>query len=222
MVKAIIVAYVQDPARRGRLWQYAHEAVSGGTRLICADSGGGTALNWGLKPDVVVGDLDSIASADLARLKELGVPVQAAQSEKDETDLELALYTALEAGATDLTILGGLGGRLDHTLGNLYLLAAPRLMEAGVKVRLLAEREEVFLLRGGERLELAGQTGELLSLLPLSAQAVGIRTEGLYYPLQAETLYLGLSRGLSNLFTASSAHISLDQGLLLVIHTFAT
>jgi thiamine pyrophosphokinase len=165
--------------------------------------------------------MDSISPEALAVLQARpGVEWRLAPAEKDETDLELALYTALEAGATTITVLGGLGGRLDHTLGNLYLLAAPRLAETRTTVQILGEREEIFLLRGGEEFQLEGNPGELVSLIPLSSAAEGVRTQGLYYPLRSETLFLGPTRGISNLFTGQTATVAFDDGLLLVIHTF--
>jgi thiamine pyrophosphokinase len=222
MKSAVIIAYIENTDLSSRLRHQAEEAIAAGALLICADRGGMTALRWGLQPDWVVGDLDSLEPEALATLQAMPeVAWRTAPAEKDETDLELALYTALEVGARDLIILGGLGGRLDHTLGNLYLLAAPRLTEVGAQVCLLGENEEIFLLRGGDALHLEGNPGELVSLIPLSSAAQGIRTEGLYYPLRSETLWLGPSRGVSNEFTGQSATVTFDAGLLLVIHTFS-
>ncbi len=218
---AVIIAYLEKLNLEGRLHLYAQAAISAGAILICADSGGEAALAWGLKPDFLVGDMDSISPATRAALEAMpGVELRVVPVEKDETDLELALYTALEIGASDITIVGGLGGRLDHTLGNLYLLAAPRLTESAARVRVLGEQEEVFLLRGGEKIELQGEPAELLSLIPISSAATGVRTEGLYYPLKSETLWLGPTRGISNVFIGSTATVAFDEGLLLVIHTF--
>ncbi|HEX2911967.1 MAG TPA: thiamine diphosphokinase [Chloroflexia bacterium] len=220
--QAIVIGFVENLAQSVRLQRYALAALQNDAWLICADSGAEAALAWGLRPDYLVGDMDSISPATLAELSAYpATKVIRLPAEKDETDLEIALYTALDLGATDITILGGLGGRLDHTLGNLYLLAAPRLAEGQVRVKILAEDSEIYLLRGGETLELSGEPGNILSLIPFSAEARGIRTEGLYYPLRSETLLLGPTRGVSNVFTAPVATVSFDQGLLLVIHTFS-
>ncbi len=222
MSQAIIIAFVENIAASPRLRRYAETAVSQGALLVCADSGGEAALGWGLTPDWVVGDMDSIRPAARTALESIPtVTWRIVPPEKDETDLELALYTALEQGARNLTILGGLGGRLDHTLGNLYLLATPHFGEVGAKLRLLGEREEIFLLRGGEELQLTGQPGELVSLIPLSSEAKAVRTEGLYYPLRAESLFLGPSRGISNHLVGPTAKVTFEDGLLLVIHSFA-
>jgi len=220
-LQAIIIAYVEDILLDGRLKSYVRAAAEARAVLICADGGCEAAKAWGLKPHLLVGDMDSISSTTLAEFALGGVEIRKLAVEKDETDLEMALYAAIELGAQQLTIIGGLGGRLDHTLGNLYLLATPRLRTAGVQTHILGEREAVFLLAGGNKLTLEGQAGELLSLLPLAGDAQGVRTENLYYPLKGETLFFGPTRGVSNLFTGPQATISLEAGLLLAIHTFS-
>ena len=150
-----------------------------------------------------------------------GTPVISAPAAKDETDLELALRQALVLGAREIIICAVLGGRSDHALANVLLLARPELAE--LDVMLAAGRETIRLMRGdgsaGPRLEVAGSPGDLLSLLPLGQDASGITTEGLQYPLHDETLFLGQARGVSNVFTGSRAVITLHRGLLLVLHT---
>jgi thiamine pyrophosphokinase len=207
--------------RDGRLKSFARKAAQEDTPVICADGGGEAARAWGINPRLLVGDMDSISSQTLAYFQNSPeVEIRRLPVEKDETDLEMALYAALEYEAKNITIVGGLGGRLDHTLGNLYLIAAPALVEAGARARLLGEQEEVYLIRGGDQLTIEGQTGELLSLIPLAGEAQGVYTDNLYYPLKGETLFIGPTRGVSNVFTAPQATISLEAGMLLAIHTF--
>lgn len=222
-MRAVVIAFVEDIFKEGWLKRFAQEAAHEGVPVICADGGGEAACAWGITPQMLIGDMDSLSPATLAELSARpGVEVRRLPVEKDETDLEMALYAALEMGASEITVVGGLGGRLDHSLGNLYLLAAPKLRESGARVRLLGENEEVFLLQGGQQLTVEGQVGELLSLIPLGGDAVSIRTHNLYYPLRGETLFIGPTRGVSNVFTSNQAEISLEHGMLLVIHTFAT
>ncbi len=98
--------------------------------LICADGGGDAALQAGLSPDLLLGDMDSISPGNLERLRGAGVRVVEHRPEKEKTDIELALDTALVLGASRITIAGALGGiRLDHSLGNLLLLSMPELRE---------------------------------------------------------------------------------------------
>jgi len=187
-----------------------------GDRLICADGGGRAALAAGLKPDLVVGDFDSLSEAELAALAASGAALERHPRQKDQTDLELALRRALVDGATDIVVLGGLGGRLDHTLANAMLLALPGL--TGGRARLASGAETLFVLSGRETLTLDGQPGDTVSLLPLG-EAAGIVTSGLAYPLRNETLRVGPARGVSNEMYSARATIRLGTGFLLCIHT---
>ncbi len=186
-----------------------------GDRLICADGGGRAALAAGLKPDLVVGDFDSLTEAELAALAAGGAMLERHPRRKDETDLELALRRALADGATDIVVLGGLGGRLDHTLANAMLLALPGL--SGGRARLAGGAETLSVVRGMETLTLDGQPGDTVSLLPLG-EAAGIVTSGLAYPLRNEALRVGPARGVSNEMYSARATIRLGTGFLLCIH----
>jgi thiamine pyrophosphokinase len=181
--------------------------------VICADGGASNALALGLQPQVVIGDLDSFDSDLQAQLEADGCQVITHPACKDETDLELALYYAIEHGVDEILILGALGGRIDQTLANVLLLVLPEL--CSVQARILDGRQEVFLIRDETLVE--GQVGDTLSLLPLTEQVTGIYTEGLEYPLENGTLYLGPARGVSNTLTAPQARVRVDQGLLLAV-----
>ncbi len=187
-----------------------------GDRLVCADGGGRAALAAGLKPDLVVGDFDSLSEAELAALATGGAALERHPRKKDETDLELALRRALIDGATDIVVLGGMGGRFDHTLANAMLLALPGL--SGGRGRLAGGAETLFVLRGAETLTLDGRPGDTVSLLPLGETA-GIVTSGLAYPLRNEALHVGPARGVSNEMYSARATIRLGTGFLLCIHT---
>ena len=191
---------------------------AGADRIVAADGGAAAALQLGLRPDLVIGDLDSIAPADLQRVHALGIPVEARPRAKEESDTELALGAALGSGPAAVTILGALGGsRFDHALANVWLLALPGL--AGYEVVLLDARCRVRLLRGPGRVALRGPVGDLVSLLPFAGPAEGVSTEGLAYPLREEPLTAGPSRGLSNVRRQSEATVSLRSGALLIVET---
>ncbi len=190
-----------------------------GDRVIAADLGAQHAVRWGWHVDLLVGDLDSLPP-DMARdLEAAGVEVLRVPAAKDQTDTELAVTRALEMGAEQLVICGVTGGRTDHLLANVLLLAHRAL--ADVDAFLVDGGETLRLLRAdGElvRLAIEGAAGDLLSLLPLGADVAGVSTGGLRYPLNDETLHLGEARGISNVLTRSRAHVSLRRGCLLVIH----
>jgi thiamine pyrophosphokinase len=202
--------------------QPARLAPVPGELVIAADHGAAHARAWSWPLHLLVGDLDSLGTEEEALVAAGGVPIITAPAAKDETDLELALAHALAQGASEIIICAALGGRSDHMLANVLLLARPEL--ADLAVTLVDGRESIRLLRGGSaaaHLELLGAPGDLLSLLPLGCDAVGVTTDGLQYPLHDETLFLGQARGVSNLFTSARADITLRCGLLLVFHTIA-
>jgi len=184
--------------------------------LIAADGGAGWLEEIGRRPDILVGDLDSVDPAVVRRLAAAGTEVIRHPAEKDASDSELALGVALERGADEVVMLGALGGgRLDHELANLLLLADPelprrdlRIVRAGTTVRVLAGRAS---------LELGCGPGSVVTLLPVGGNAQGVATRGLRYPLDGETLRVGRSRGLSNEVVEAPASVWLGAGTLLVI-----
>jgi thiamine pyrophosphokinase len=184
--------------------------------VIAADNGALMAEFYGLKPHLVIGDMDSIPPDDLARFAAAGVEIEAHSVHKNETDLELALMRAVERGADWIRVIGGIGDRLDQTLSNVYLLALPILRDADVS--LAAGRSETRLLLPGESV-LHGEPGDTVSLIPLSGVARGVKTEDLYYPLHDEDLLFGPARGVSNVMNTNTAKVCLREGVLLIVHT---
>jgi thiamine pyrophosphokinase len=177
--------------------------------VVAADGGAELATELGLRVDLIVGDLDSISLERLAA----GVPIERHPEAKDVSDLELALGAALRLGPERIVVLGGGGGRLDHLLGTLLVLAADAYCEAEVDAQLGAA--VVHVVRG-ER-HLAGTPGDLISLFALHGPAEGVVTDGLVYRLRGETLVPGSSRGLSNLFADREVRISVERGVVLAV-----
>lgn len=192
----------------------AKAIAAGAPLLICADGGAHHVMRWGLRPHAVIGDMDSLEEEPLRRLEEAGTLLLRYPSRKDETDLELALDYAVRQGADEILILGALGGRWDHTVANILLLTWPRL--EGREVQIVAGQERLFLVR--RQVTLHGAAGDIVSLLPLSPVVEGIVTSGLEYPLRGEPLYMGPSRGVSNVMLGPEATITIQTGWLLVVH----
>jgi thiamine pyrophosphokinase len=193
--------------------------------VVAADGGLRHVAPFGLAVDRWVGDGDSTEPAELERLAAAGVPVERVAVDKDESDTELALVAAIDAGADVVTILGGLGGpRIDHALANVALLQHPALEhrdarlydEHGARLSLIVGPDHRGL--PGAR-ELAGRIGDLVSLIPLGESAHDVTTEGLRYPLRGDTLIVGLARGLSNVRIAATASVEVGTGRILVIET---
>lgn len=211
-MRAVIIAGGQTHEdEKGRRW--AQE----GDLIVGADGGAGQALAWGLLPDLVIGDMDSLSEEDRAALAAQGCRFVIHPRAKDETDLELALTYVVQHGAQEIVVLGALGGRLDHTLANILLLTLPVL--GSISVRIVQGQSETFLVRSGEVAIVEGQPGDLVSLLPLGGDACGVRTAGLAWALHGDNLRFGFTRGVSNEMTAPEAKIGLAKGNLLVIHS---
>lgn len=209
-MKAVVVASGEPDARDA-----AH--LANADLVVAADGGGRWLDAIGVRPDLLVGDLDSVAPSLVERLADGGVPVERHPTEKDASDTELALGRVVAAGADEVIVLGALGGdRLDHQLANVLLLADPgwRVVR---DLRMVRGSTIARALHGGEQLSLAGRPGDRVTLLPIGGRAEGIRTDGLRYPLDGEALDLGRSRGLSNEIVGTSASVSLESGTLLVI-----
>ncbi|MDX1435198.1 MAG: thiamine diphosphokinase [Anaerolineales bacterium] len=183
--------------------------------VIAADGGARHCLALELTPDVLIGDFDSLTPAEIARLEAAGAELIRHPARKDHTDLELALAHAAARGATAVTILGGLGGRLDQTAASLLLPASPDRRK--LSIRLVDGRQSARVLHGPGSLDLAGRPGDTLSLLALAGDAIGITTSGLEYPLQNQNLAFGSSHGISNALIGERAELRLEAGLLLVV-----
>lgn len=195
------------------------EAVAGvgDTGLILAADGGARHVEaLELVAHAVIGDMDSLSQDALARHAARGAAIERHPPAKDETDLELALLYAVAQDVSWLRIIGGMGGRLDQTLANVLLLTLPAL--AGCDARLVAGRQAAWIMKAGVH-RLTGAVDDTLSLIPLGGDAVGVYTEGLRYPLRDETLTVGPARGISNVFAAPQATVTVRAGMLLVVHT---
>lgn len=182
--------------------------------VVCVDGGAWNALGLGLQPHVVLGDLDSMEPELRQHLEQEGSQFVAYPARKDETDSELAVKYALERGATELVLLGALGGRIDHTLANIMLLAIPQLQ--GVRARMIDGSQELMLV--SEEAVIEGHVGDVISLLPIGGDATGVHTEGLEYALRGEALKFGAARGVSNVLAAPRATVRVSAGLLLLVH----
>ena len=207
-MKAVVVAHgAFDPGDRSQL--------DGAALIFAADGGAVTLDTWGVVPQAVIGDMDSVDEATLARLAARGATIERHPTSKDQTDLELALARAMAAGATEVVVLGAFGGaRLDHGLANALLLADP--LYSGIALRAVRGAATVSALRGPGRRVLAGRTGESVSLVPIG-DVTDVRSEGLAYALRGETLALGRARGVSNEIRAAPAAVSCGTGVLLII-----
>lgn len=193
--------------------EYLRKVAAEAAYIICADGGARHARNLGLIPDLVLGDFDTLTSDELAELSGLGVELIRYPADKDYTDTHLALRKALELGFTEIELLAALGGRLDHTLANLMLLAIPQGEKA--RIRILDGQHEVFLIKKDGII--SGECGDTVSLLPFGGEVTGISTFGLRYQVPGGVFTLGTPIGVSNRLSQKEARVAVGEGLLLVI-----
>jgi thiamine pyrophosphokinase len=186
--------------------------------LIAADAGALLLERLGIMPHLAVGDFDTAGPAIVARLAARGVPTETHPVAKDYTDTHLAIVIAIARGATEVVVLGALGGpRYDHMLATALGLAHPDF--AAVRILLVDPLHAMLVLHPGESVTLHGTPGEYLSLLALTGAVTGVSGVGLLYPLP-DTFRLGDNIGVSNELTAPNATVSVGgSGLLLVIQT---
>jgi len=182
--------------------------------VIGADGGSRHLSDLGLKPHIIIGDMDSLSKANLDRFTIQGTQIVRYPPEKDETDFELALDQAIILGCSEILVFGAMGGRSDHLLANLLL---PLAYLDKAKIRLLQGTEEITYIQS--QVMIHGIAGDTVSLIPVFNDVTGVKTTGLRYPLNFETLYLGRSRGVSNELIGASATITISSGVLLCDHT---
>lgn len=203
MARTAIVVCGGGPARA------ALPPVPRDTLVIAADGGILEAERLGLHVDLLVGDLDSAPPDAVARAPR----VERHPVDKDASDLELAVAAAVAAEARRIVVVGGDGGRLDHLLGNAFLLASDRW--AGVEIDAVLGDAMVWVVRGERMID--GRVGELVSLYAVGGPAHGVTTTGLRWALDDGDLLAGSSLGLSNEFVDPSATVRLRDGVVLAI-----
>lgn len=181
--------------------------------IICVDGGAAHLRKFEIKPDVLLGDFDSINKADFEYFRDNAVEILQFPSEKDMTDTELAVELAISKGYKTLVFIGALGTRYDHSISNIFILR--QLLDKGINGVIVNEKNEITLIR--DTIKINKEEGLKVTLLPLSETVEGVTTKGLYYPLLNAVLLMGSTWGVSNEFISDIAEISISKGLLLVI-----
>ena len=192
--------------------------------VVAADSGIDLACAYGLGVDHLVGDLDSASAAGIVAARRAGTEVHRHPADKDATDFELAVDLVIDLAGRRrdhaggwvpaLLVLGPGGGRLDHLLADVVLLGAAKL--APFEVTAAFGPALVLVVRPDRPRTLPAGPGAQVSILPLTAPAVGVSTTGLRWPLADAHLEAGTTRAVSNEVTAT-ATVSLTRGVLAVV-----
>ena len=184
--------------------------------VIAADSGYAHAIAMGFKPNELVGDMDSITAVDLSDARDSNILISQFPANKDLTDTEIAIASALKHDSSHVTVVSGGGDRFDHVLGMVHSLAS---IARTVYTTLLIGRARVSYVSYTKEFQFDAQVGTIVSLLPIGGD-VTVTTTGLQWELDNDTLQSFASRGVSNIATGTSVSISVTEGSLAVIEPF--
>ena len=190
------------------------EHPKGDDLRIAADSGYRNAKLLGERIDVLIGDFDSLGE-DVGNIpkeiEKVTVP-----KEKDETDTQLAVNVAISKGADDIVIIGGLSGRLDHTMSNIAILEA--MHDMGVHCLITSGENRIRFIHSGSTL-IAHRGYKYLSLIAADDKVKGVSIEGCKYPLSNATLSKKFQYAVSNEIIHNCALISVKKGGLFIIES---
>jgi len=191
---------IRDSAR-------AEARIRGFDFVIAADGGADFLRVRGMKPHVIIGDMDSL-NPDIIQ-NASGIEVIRFPRDKDKSDVELAVDLAFERGCGIVSLFGALGGRLDHTLGNVSLA-----VRNPGRIKIVSECSTLTAVEGPDKFVLEAGIGAVVSMIPFP-RAEKVTTSGLKYPLENEILFAG-TRGISNVLLERRGWIRVGSGLLLV------
>lgn len=184
--------------------------------LVAADGGLAHLSACDAHPHVLIGDLDSADATMVDTVRSKGTEVIIHPADKDETDFELALHLAVDRGADDITVVGLFGGRVDHQIANITLVAQTRWRHQHT-CRIGAHDGTRSMWVVHDEWTLSEPVGRTISLIPWNGDALGVTTSGLQYPLNDETLVMGSSRGMSNVAEAATQRVSVGRGCVLLL-----
>ncbi len=202
-----------DPPRPG--WR---QLVAPDATVVAADGGARHARAESVDVDDLVGDFDGLSDREVDDFARLGARIHRFPADKDFTDFELAARLARTDradSARDVLVVGGAGGRLDHALGNLTVLAGPDL--APFSVTALLGDDVVRVAAAAHPVTIDAPAGGTVSLLPIHGTAHGVAARGLRFELDGDDLHHGASRGISNVVEGAPATVTVDDGTVLVI-----
>lgn len=182
--------------------------------IICADGGANHSYKMGIIPDYIIGDLDSISSKIIDFYKSKDVKFEKFPSKKDETDTEICIYLASKLNAKEIDFIGALGGRIDHMIANINLLYYVR--SKGICTKIISEKEDIYIAID-EEININGDIGDTISIIPLNGDANGVTLKQLEYPLNNYNMKFSVPLGISNVMLDKKCSIKVEQGSLIII-----
>ncbi|WP_062513368.1 thiamine diphosphokinase [Halobacillus sp. KGW1] len=193
------------------------QTVQGDCLWIGADKGAEVLIEQGIKPDLAIGDFDSVSLEVLRRIQASAAETRIYPDEKDETDLELAVIEAQKRNPAHILLVGVTGGRLDHSQANIQLLYT--LAERDVKATIVDKQNRVELVKAGEHTIEADEEYPYISFLPVTLDVSGLTLKGFYYPLTDAYVPYGSTLCISNRLLEDTGTFSFQAGILLVIRS---
>lgn len=184
---------------------------------IAADRGVSYAKEIEKRPDLILGDFDSLDAETKDRMQEWDVPILTFPPEKDYTDTHLAMEEAIKRGAKKITLLGATGTRMDHAWANVGLLQMAA--KKGITAQIVDSHNRITMICDEMCLTKKEAFGDYVSLIPYTNEVTGITLKGFYYPLKDATLTLGISQGISNELVEEEGNIKIKSGDLIVIES---
>lgn len=207
-MKVIIISGGNPPSK-----EVLKKEIIKDTFLIGADSGANCLFDYKIKPDLLVGDFDSIDKKVLNYFKQNNCKLDTYPTEKDFTDTEIAVEKALLMKPDKIVLLGCIGSRVDHILGNIGMLKI--CLEKGVDACIVDGNNNIRLIDTGASLK--GVRGQIFSLASYGDEVIGLTIEGAKYPLNNYNLKIGQSISISNEFEGHQVKLKFKSGTLMVI-----
>ncbi len=191
--------------------KYLYSNIKKGDFLIAIDGGANKLVKTSFRPEVIIGDMDSISKNALKKFR--SCEMLKFPREKALVDLELGINYCIENKFTEILILGALGSRADMALTNVFLLSQ---IPKGIDARVVHENQEIFLC--AKKASIEGVPGETVSFFPIRGDVKGLSLKGFKYELENYDLRFGTGKGISNEFKNKKASISFKDGMLLCVH----
>lgn len=181
--------------------------------ILSADGGTDYCVELGIIPDLVIGDLDSISPKTLDILKKKEVPINVFPIKKDKTDSQLSIEYLMDKGAEEITIIGAIGSRIDHTLANILLLKT--IKDKGIKGKIVHNNNIIYII--DDELIMDKKNGYFVSIIPIESKGVLVSLKGFEYNLSKVKIDFASTLGVSNFVIDEKGYIKVHEGECLVV-----
>lgn len=184
--------------------------------IVCADGGLNHIMQIDKIPNIVLGDLDSISDLGIKYISEKNIEVEKFPSKKNNTDTELAIMHLVNKGIDDITLIGGTGTRLDHSLANIYLLK--KVNKDGIVFKIVDENNVINLV--SDSITISRSEDRFISIIPLNYEGIVVSLVGFKYPLKEKYIEFSSTLGISNEIIDEKGIVIIHKGEALVFESF--